>query len=343
MFKSFQDGVKLMSGSENCFAGALLLVIKDVVDTGAEAAVADFQRHIERLAQESEIIIDAKRKKQSTFFISQMYKGGLMIVPYPPLANEAFFDEMNDTLEVAIDDVDLIHEGGKLFLDHFKLVMSKLHIGDYSVMSGEQAKIRSQEIFENLQNAVEAGAIVQTSTVQNGVTFKVEFAQNLLLLDANIIIEVTIEEIINKIKHWNRIIADYSSINQEVSDVLLEILDELPDTGLILGRQESFTFFQRQFTIKIQANDENFKKMRNVYQLFLDLLYWRRNLRVMKFIDENSKKLFTNDEESKENVYILEEHEIAFHVSLRLSFLCCQFMSIACQSLSIVYVLCQFM
>ena len=28
-----------MSGSKNCFTGELLLVIKDIVDTGAEAAV----------------------------------------------------------------------------------------------------------------------------------------------------------------------------------------------------------------------------------------------------------------------------------------------------------------
>ena len=39
MFNNFQSGVKIMSGSKNCFAGELLLVIKDIVDTGAEAAV----------------------------------------------------------------------------------------------------------------------------------------------------------------------------------------------------------------------------------------------------------------------------------------------------------------
>ena len=39
MFNNFQSGVKIMSGSKNCFTGELLLVIKDIVDTGAEAAV----------------------------------------------------------------------------------------------------------------------------------------------------------------------------------------------------------------------------------------------------------------------------------------------------------------
>ena len=34
MFSRFQSGVSIMAGSEGCFAGCLLLVIKDVVDTG---------------------------------------------------------------------------------------------------------------------------------------------------------------------------------------------------------------------------------------------------------------------------------------------------------------------
>eukprot|EP01084_Bolivina_argentea_P184196 317722_1 len=76
MFNKFQSGVKIMSGSTNCFQGELLLVIKDVVETGAEAAVADFNRHIERLAQESDVIMTERGVKESTFFVNQMYKNG---------------------------------------------------------------------------------------------------------------------------------------------------------------------------------------------------------------------------------------------------------------------------
>ena len=72
MFNKFQSGVKIMAGSKDCFVGSLMLVIKDVVDTGADAAVADFQRHIQRLAHESELIKDADGKVASSFFVSQV-------------------------------------------------------------------------------------------------------------------------------------------------------------------------------------------------------------------------------------------------------------------------------
>ena len=39
MFNNFQSGVKIMSGSKNCFTGELLLVINNIVETGADAAV----------------------------------------------------------------------------------------------------------------------------------------------------------------------------------------------------------------------------------------------------------------------------------------------------------------
>lgn len=123
--------------------------------------VADFNRHIERLAQESDVIINDKGKKESSFFVTQMYKNGLSLVPYPCLANDAFFSEMHLTLKPAFEDIAVLHEGGTQFLDHLKLIMAKLNIGDWSAMSGEQAKIRAQEIRTNLQNAVEAGSIIR--------------------------------------------------------------------------------------------------------------------------------------------------------------------------------------
>eukprot|EP01084_Bolivina_argentea_P311704 539572_1 len=99
--------------------------------------------------------------------------------------------------------------GGKDFLDHIKLIMAKLNIGDYAAMSGEQAKIRSQEIRDNLTNAVEAGAIIQPSSTQYGVTFQVDDDQNLLLLDGNQIITVQTEDVISKIKNYTEVITEY--------------------------------------------------------------------------------------------------------------------------------------
>ena len=130
---------------------------------------------------------DGKTVKTSSFFVNQMYLGGLNIIPFPPLANEGFFRELNDTLEEVVvpdiddkeddeededddddteddddeeedeDEMELLHHGGNSFLDHFKLVMSKLNIDDHSAMSGEQAKIRIQDIRDALKSAVATG------------------------------------------------------------------------------------------------------------------------------------------------------------------------------------------
>ena len=65
----------------------------------------------------------------SAFFAQQLYKSGLSIIPYPPLANEKFFEKLNTEIQPAIDDIEVRHEGGKQFLDHIKLIMAKLNIG----------------------------------------------------------------------------------------------------------------------------------------------------------------------------------------------------------------------
>ena len=60
-----------MAGSKKCFTGNLMLIIKDVVDTGAEAAVADFDRHIQELALKADLITNDYGKTESSFFVNQ--------------------------------------------------------------------------------------------------------------------------------------------------------------------------------------------------------------------------------------------------------------------------------
>lgn len=172
-----------------------------------------------------------------------MYKSGLEIIPFPPLANEAFFTELNDSLEEVIEDIEIVHNGGKLFLDHFKLIMSKLNIGDFSAMSGEQAKIRIQEIRDSLKNAVEAGCIMEPpSNLYGGVTFQVDDDLNLLLLDGNKLITIPdMEVVVAKIKNFKAVIDQFSAVEPSVNakEKLMETLDSINDAGLILAKDHS--------------------------------------------------------------------------------------------------------
>eukprot|EP01084_Bolivina_argentea_P013949 26109_1 len=189
MFNKFQLGVKIMSGSENCFMGKLMLVIKDVIDPSAKEAKDDFLRHIERLANIAPLVYNEKtRKKESTFFVAQMYKAGLNILPYPPLGTEYFFQRLNMKIEPVVAKAKVIYYGGNNFLDHIKLIMSKFNIGDWAAMSDERAKMRVREIGDNLKNAAVSGSLFKPNNEY--ATFNVDDEQHLKNLDKNKVIDI---------------------------------------------------------------------------------------------------------------------------------------------------------
>eukprot|EP01083_Nonionella_stella_P110895 324855_1 len=278
MFNKFQQGVKIMKGSDGCFIGQLLFNLKDVVITGADAAIDDFMSHVDRLADNSQLVTNDRGEKDSPFFVHQMYKGGVAYIAYPPLASKEFFIELEETLEPNIASIEPIHHGGTVFLDHIKLIMAKLNIGDYAAMSGEQAKIRATELREHLQNAVETGSIIKPQSMEYGVTFQVDDDQNLLLLDGNKPITVTPNEVIAQIK-------DYTErIDADIENILITMVESIHDAGIILGRFESLQFLWQQFSAKIKRSHASFKETTNLFELFLDIIYHRRKLRVNKYI-----------------------------------------------------------
>ena len=62
-----------------------------------------------------------------------MYESGISIIPYPPLANEQFFRQLNTQIQPAIDDIKIIDNlKGKEVLNHIKLVMAKLNVNDWN-------------------------------------------------------------------------------------------------------------------------------------------------------------------------------------------------------------------
>lgn len=179
--------------------------------------------------------------------------------------------------------------GGKQFLDHVKLIMSKLNVGDWAAKSDEHGKIRIEELRDNLAIAVEAGAVVKPKNVEF-VTFKVDDDQNLLLLDGNKVIEVAIKELVVNVSNYDDVINEYAKYDANVGEVVLEIACSLDDAGLILGKPETLRFLYEQFAVKIKRGHSNFVEWTNVFQLFLELVYWRRYHRVHEYIKDNTKK-----------------------------------------------------
>eukprot|EP01084_Bolivina_argentea_P024957 46451_1 len=279
-----------MSGSDSLFAGTLLITIKDVVDAAADEAVTDFTSHIERIAANSELVVTDDGQMQSTFFIQRMYQSGWEIIPYPPLATESFFIELNECMENAINETKIMHNGGRDFLDHMKLVMAKLNICDWSSMSNEHAKMRILYIKETLQNAIIGGAIVEPPPdTKYGVTFDVADDENLLLLDSNKVLTV---DWICRTKEYDEIVTEcLKNVNDKnVRTMLMDLIGSINDAGLMLGKTDSLTFLWNQFRIKIKRTHDNFKSITNMFQNFLYFIYQRRKFRVNTFIMQNMSK-----------------------------------------------------
>eukprot|EP00483_Globobulimina_turgida_P003125 UN03130 len=207
MFYRFQSGIDILSGSVNCFAGELLLIIKDVVDTGKDAAVEEFENHIQRLALQSELIFNKDTgEKESTFFINKMYKGGLSIVPYPPLSTTAFFTNLNTDLQEAINQIKVIHYNGNSFLDHIKLIMSKLIFNDWSAIQSDVAsKSKLDYIKQTVQHAIKSGTTCDSAENVDSVTFEV-YDNMLLNITNNEMITVSLKECSQKIKNYKEIL-----------------------------------------------------------------------------------------------------------------------------------------
>ena len=252
--------------------------------------MADFKRHIEAVAQQSEVVRDGKGNVVSSFFINRMYGGGMEIIPYPPLSTKEFFDELNGTLETSIHEMRAVHKGGASFLNFVKLVMARLHLGDFSAMSGDEIKLRAREIRENLSSAVATGSVVPSSAAKYGATFRVEDNQKLLILDGSTPVTVDHQDIIDETPHFEEIVGRYKEIDEKVADKIMAMLDGVDDDGLVLGTMESLKFLWQIFNANVPRNGDNFKKQRVIFQLFLDVVYRRRERRVKSFVEGNMSK-----------------------------------------------------
>ena len=155
-------------------------------------------------------------------------------------------------------------------------------------MSGQHAKIRIQEVRNNLQNAIEAGAVVQPKDARYGVTFHVAHEQNLLSADGYEAIKIDSKQSITEIKEYSDIIQSYQQFDTNTENIIQDMANELNDAGLILGKPESLKFLYSQFSNKLKRTHDNFRAWTNLFQCFLNIIYWRRYHRVMSYIRDNT-------------------------------------------------------
>ena len=118
--------------------------------------------------------------------------------------------------------------------------------------------------------------------------------QNLLLLDGNKVISIPdIQIVVGNVKQYQPAIAAFSAVEPSVNvaDELLSVLDDIDDAGLILTESVAvLEFLYDRFSTAFPENHQNFKEWTALYQVFLDLIFFRRKERVLKFIKDNTTK-----------------------------------------------------
>ncbi|ETO25020.1 hypothetical protein RFI_12123 [Reticulomyxa filosa] len=292
VFQVLQRGVGLIKGSDKCFQGGLLLVIKDVVKSKKkEQAIANLVRHIKAYCDASNIEANGENM-ESDSFLTQMYKGSVRIETYPPLANKNFFRNLA-LFRKDVDDVPAVHRGGRQFLSHMKLVMSKLSVQDWRSLSGETVKMQIDELKDYINAAVKAGTL---PTLDGSKASPGSINHRAILMKA---MEKAAERNANAIELIQK-------ENLEVK--LLKALSNVGDEGLILGSVPSQKYLWVQFeAVVMKRSHDNWKHCVHVFQLWLDTIHLRREMRVLQWLQINTSSIITSkDEQDIVSSFVME-------------------------------------
>ena len=157
---------------------------------------------------------------------------------------------------------------------------------------------RLRQIQNNLKNAMECGCIAAIPSLPfqpDDVTFQPDEDVHLLALDDNEPITVSDVEIFNAVENvesFQTLLDIYceAELSFDVRRILLSVLRSINDSGLILAKTHSIKlleFLFDHFRAAFPRSHSNFKEWVLMYQVFLDLICFRRKRRVMLYIDKN--------------------------------------------------------
>ena len=149
MFERFQRGVNQLHGDDSLFQGCLLMVIRDVPPSDKDGVKTEFTSKLKQFVRSNEIGRD--NQKESNSFLLHMYKKtpNLVIRPYPPLGSDGFFKQLVAFKTKYLDKSSIVHnKGGKVFLQHMKLIMAMLGMNDFMTdLAGQMARTRVDVCF----------------------------------------------------------------------------------------------------------------------------------------------------------------------------------------------------
>ncbi|KIK47713.1 hypothetical protein CY34DRAFT_8765 [Suillus luteus UH-Slu-Lm8-n1] len=148
LFQSFQSSSTVLDPAANpsLFQSALVIIIKDVVDSDKAEIIKEFALKFQRIV----------RDEQESNFISRLHAGQLNIVPWPVIESREFY-KLFPTLKRRLDKQKLTHNTAGEFLHAMKTLMAKLKANDWGALSQSMASHRAQLLLAVLPNALSFG------------------------------------------------------------------------------------------------------------------------------------------------------------------------------------------
>ncbi|GAQ90196.1 hypothetical protein KFL_006110080 [Klebsormidium nitens] len=151
MFARFQTGVNLLKGDARLFRGQFLIAIKDVLALDVDKVRHEFRSKISR-------IVSGTDSDNTDNFIPRMYGGKVVILPFPPLGDPAYYSEL-ESVQRVLEGRPGQFESGPELATFMKTLMAKLHLKDWVAMDQEQLEARVRFLSKYLEPALAFGRL----------------------------------------------------------------------------------------------------------------------------------------------------------------------------------------
>ncbi|ETO03015.1 hypothetical protein RFI_34397 [Reticulomyxa filosa] len=298
MFERFQNGVQfLRDDNDKLFKGRLLIVIKDIPPADTKQVISEFSKKIASFCQDC-----TDKNGESESFVMQMYKDptNIYIEPYPPLTHISFFKKLI-VLRRSIESLPIIHgDGGILFLRHMKAIMAKLTMKDWNSNLSEQiVESAVERVQQYTESVINFGTLTISKTFESLERFDVNEDMEVVDLTKKEKIVVKNSDVVNsllqKLEHVQHQSNEQSNetMTEQISQLkqwkghFEKILDNIPNAGLNLIHNNILKFLYREFERQVpecKRGHSTHKKWFITFQLFLKLIYLRRELTLEKWI-----------------------------------------------------------
>ncbi|CAG8578190.1 5341_t:CDS:10, partial [Racocetra persica] len=284
-FRRFQNGVALFN-DEKIFQAKLCIIIKDV-------------------PRQDRIIRNNGHGENN--FITNMFPGGLNIIPWPIFNDPKWFNSLKD-IKKMLDKQDAKYENARTFLQNTKVFMAKLKVCDGDSIDENLVQIRVSTLKRLLNIAISLGIEKKNNTIEH-----------LMNRDTG---EIIPDQVIN----LTEIYGDVTDGCDLILDSDLRLLDE--NTDFVLLSADLRIYFENKVQNRRDCSNDAvwFEKLSKFFKFIVQ----RRTNRVQEWFQQNTSKFSPDNSDVKDGIYPLDQLVSRLSLLWTLCGLSCQECNLKC-------------